>query len=311
MSKVTVVIPSRKEPYLKQTVECILRTSSNIELYVVLDGYKPIEPLPEDKRLKIIQSDTVRGMKAGINAVAAIAKGKYLMKIDAHCQIGEGWDEILQADCEDNWITVPRRYWLDAPNWQIMDKECCDMMYYIYPFTHQYLPRMTCRPWYERARERKDILIDEDMGFQGSLWFMHLKHYQRIGGLTEFGYGTQSGESEELALKTQLGPWQGAVMRNKKTWYAHWAKPNTHWRTDPETAGRITDEERDTGFLYAFDYWWNNRWEERVHDFQWLIDRFAPLPRWPEDWRWRTAEIMKNITDHNRQLKNLREAVRI
>ena len=134
-------------------------------------------------------------------------------------------------------------------------------------------------------RQKGDIV--EDMGFQGSCWFMHRKHFtDRLGPMDSYGYGTFGEEAVELGLKTQLGPWEGAVMRNKKTWYAHWAKPGIHWRTAPEIAGRVTDKEREGSYLYAWDYWWHNRWEEQVHDFQWLVDKFWPLRTWPENWRW-------------------------
>jgi hypothetical protein len=29
----------------------------------------------------------------------------------------------------------------------------------------------------------------------------------------------------------------------------------------------------------------NNRLESRVHDFDWLIELFWPLPGWSENWR--------------------------
>jgi len=43
-------------------------------------------------------------------------------------------------------------------------------------------------------------------------------------------------------------------------------------------------------------YWVENKWDERIHDFDWLIDKFWPLPTensrhklekyyWPDEWR--------------------------
>lgn len=293
MSKVSVIIPARKEPYLRETIKDLYdNAADDIEVILVLDGYKPDFRIPKRNGLVVMRNQSPQGMRKCINNATGIATGEYLMKIDAHCSIGEGWDEILKADCSDNWIIVPRRYWFDAVEWKILDRPYVDAMSYLYPFIYVYRPRLTCRPDERRQRMQKDDLV-EDMGFQGSLWFMTAKHFKRLGGLNEYGYGTFSSEPEELGLKTQLGPWEGSVMRNKKTWYAHWSKPMSHWRADPEVAGRADDKERDAGWIYTFDYWWNNRWKDRAHDFEWLVDKFWPLPTWPDNWRWETKQFTR------------------
>lgn len=300
---VTVVIPARNERYLVETIDDLYaKRAGQIETIIILDGWTPPFEIPEHPGLKVVKNATVHGMRPSINHAAEIAKGKYLMKIDAHCSIGEGWDRILAADCDDNWVVVPRRFWLDPVRWDyVVDKNgnvgYVDFEAYLWPFIQTYKPRLTCRPYPERADELEHEQISEDMGFQGSLWFMTLEHYRkRLNGLDSHGYGTFAEEPQEIGLKTQLGPWQGAVMRNKNTWYAHWAKPSEHWKTDPEIAGRVTDEEREAGYRYSFDYWWFNRWSERVHDFQWLVDKFWPLRRWPENWREQVRGFTRYLT---------------
>jgi hypothetical protein len=171
-------------------------------------------------------------------------------------------------------------------------------MSYRYPFMRPYSPRLTCRPDVPRALRDQEFELVEDMGFQGSLWFMTAEHFERIGGMSEYGYGTFGEEPQEIGLKTQLGPWEGAIMRNKRTWYAHWGKPSDHWRKPADEAGRVQDEEREAGYRYSFVYWWFNQWEERVHEFQWLVDKFWPLPGWPELWRWETKQFTRyNLED--------------
>lgn len=59
-------------------------------------------------------------------------------------------------------------------------------------------------------------------------------------------------------------------------------------------AGRVSHAEFAKTAMFSFDYWWYNRWEERVHDFQWLVDKFwaiNPLPDWPEAWRWESTQF--------------------
>lgn len=287
-AKVSVIIPARVEPYIRETLRDVMgNAEGNIEVILVLDGVIPDYELPEDKRLRIYYNSKPQGLRPCLNAAIDVATGKYILKMDAHCTIGEGWDKILKADCDDNWVVIPRRYWFDAPTWSIKDMPHVDAMYYPYPFQHVYRPRLTARPWPEYAAKHADEMLVEDMSYQGSAWFMHREHWHRIGGMNPSdGYGTFGEEPQEIGLKTQLGPWEGKVMRNKNTWYAHWSKPMSHWRTDPEIAGRVTDEEFHGANAWAFDYWWFNRWEERIHDFEWLIDKFWPLPGWPDNWKW-------------------------
>lgn len=288
---VSVIIPARKERYLLETLADLYdKRGGQIEVLLVLDGWEPAEELPEYPGLRVLRNATAKGMRPSINAAAEIARGKYLMKIDAHCSIGENWDKIMAGDCEDNWVMIPRRFWLDPARWDyVIDKNgnvgYVDFEAYLWPFIQIYKPRLTCRPFPARADELEHELISEDMGFQGSLWFMAAEHFhKRLGGLDSFGYGTFAEEPQEIGLKTQLGPWRGKVMRTKKTWYAHWSKPVEHWKSDPDEAGRVTDEEREAGYRFSFDYWWFNRWGERVHDFQYLVEKFWPLRGWPDEW---------------------------
>jgi glycosyltransferase involved in cell wall biosynthesis len=286
MSRVSILIPSRNELFLKKTVEDILeKATGDIEVIPVLDGYDRAEHpvLPDDKRIRTIVHDVSKGMRTSINEAASIATGKYLMKTDAHCLFGPGFDEILQRDCEDNEIIIPRRYSLDAENWKLNDKSPVDSMYYFYPFTpgHEHDPGLHGRTWSERREFLKDKTVYEDMTFQGSCWFMWKEHFvDRIKGMDNIGYETFMGEPQEIGFKTQLGPWHGRVMVNKNTYYAHLHKGKQYGRMY-----FLSSSERLRGNAYSFDFWWNNRWEERIHDIEWLIDKFWPLPNWPENWK--------------------------
>ena len=297
MSKVSVIISARKEPYIRETLRDVMdNAAGDIEVILILDGDVPAYELPDDKRIRVYHNSKVCGLRPSIDAAISVARGKYIMKLDAHCAIGEGWDAILKADCDENWVAVPRRYRLDPHNWEIIkDRPYVDAMVYSYPHrrNRQGHPILTGRPWPERAEEHKDEMITEDMICNASLFFMHREHYHRIGGLDpNAGYGTFQQESLEMVLKTQLGPWEGKMVRNKNTWYAHWSKPSEHWRGDPELVGRITGEETEKALRWSFYHWWTNRWKDRIHDFEWLVDKFWPLPRWPENWR----ELEKNYS---------------
>jgi glycosyltransferase involved in cell wall biosynthesis len=280
MSKVSIIIPARNELFLQKTAADLLENGGDVEVIAVLDGYWPNPPLREDKRLVVLHRGKAQGMRAAINGAAEIATGEWLMKCDAHCMFDKGYDEILQADCADNWMVIPRRYSLDAEQWALKNKEPIDYHYYFYPYAHPEDLGLHARPWYERGRERREFEVDEELTTQGSCWFMHRSLWERVGPLQEEGYETFMGEPQELGFKVQLGPWEGRMMVNKRTWYAHLHKGKQYGRMY-----YMSNEERKRGNAYSFDYWWNNRWPERVHDLEWLIDRWMPLPSWPENWK--------------------------
>lgn len=284
---ISIIIPSRNEKFLNQTIkECIDKAEGEVEVIINLDGYWP-EEIVEDKRVKYIHRGTPIGMRDGINGCVDISKGEYIMKLDAHCMLDQGYDTKLMADIEDNWIVIPRRKRLDADKWEIQDvgKPDVDYEYIYYPF-HKNLG-IKGQIWTQRAIERKDILIDENITFQGSCYFMFKKHWYNIGGLNPEGYGQFVREAQEIGLKTWLGG--GKVMTNKKTWYAHLHKGKKHGRMYT-----MSKNENDKGNKYCDDYWFNNKWQDRKHDLAWLIERFAPVPTWPEDKNLWTPQKQEN-----------------
>jgi len=281
MAKVSVLIPSRNEQFLSKTVKDVLsKARGDIEVVTVLDGYWPNPyDLPDDPRLIVIHRSESQGMRPAINSAASVATGLYLMKLDAHCMVAEGFDDTLASECDDDWVVIPRRYSLDAENWVIKkDKPAIDYHYLSYPLADKEDGGMHGRYWRERCVEHKDILIDDEMTSQGSCWFMSRKHWDWLGGLQTEGYGDFIQEFQEVGCKTWLG---GRYVKvNKKTWYAHLHKGTTYGR-----GYFISRSSWHNGLRYSTDLWLNNRWSGRIRDFEWLIDKFWPVPTWPEDWR--------------------------
>jgi glycosyltransferase involved in cell wall biosynthesis len=282
MNKVSIVIPSRDEKYLSATVNDVLhKAKGDIEIIVILDGAKDNPPLLENDTnypVHIIYKEKPEGMRAAINSAAKIATGECLLKCDAHCMFMEGFDEILKQDCEENWVVIPRRLRLDAENWKlkpITDSEPpIDYEYFIYPrkFTPNELHGFK---WNERTKERKDILIDDTLSFQGSCWFMHKTHFEKCKFMQIEGYnGLPQQEAEEIGLTTWLSG--GKVKVNKNVWYAHWFKGKNRGYYIGRTEGNE---------CYAYSY---NHWViEHKEEFTKLIEKFMPLPGWPPDWKGR------------------------
>jgi hypothetical protein len=145
--------------------------------------------------------------------------------------------------------------------------------------------------WGERTKQRlnkPEFEIDDNMSFQGSCWFTTREHFlQRIGGLQEEGYGTFIGEPQEIGMKTWLGG--GRLVTNKKTWYAHLHKGKRFGRGYSVSRRGLRE-----GNIYSVQYWMTNAWPERVHDIEWLVEKFWPVPSWPEDrslWRLKDEDL--------------------
>lgn len=196
--------------------------------------------------------------------------------------LSEGYDEGLLKDCEDNWIVIPRRYALDVGTWSVkQDRLFVDYEYLGYPFHNDPNKKgLHGWVWEERTKARIDRLIDETMTFQGSCWFMSKGHFERLGGMSEEGYGTFIGEAQEIGLKTWLGT--GQVMVNKKVWYAHLWKGKPYRDAHKEVVGeaytRIGNNELKLGNAFCIDYWMNNKWTDRKRDFKWIVEKFSPYP---------------------------------
>jgi len=289
MAKVSVVIPASNEIYLQQTItELLTKSNDDTEVIAVLDGYWPDKPLEPDPRLVILHKPK-GGMRSAINAGIDISKGKYIMKIDAHCNVAPNYDTALPADMEDDWLVIPRRYSLEMADFSVRyERPIVDYEYLCNAYkimNRDKIPELRAWKWNERTENRVNILIDETMTFQGSCWFANKEEFmKRVGYLNDDpnGYGTFNSEAQELGLKYWLGG--GKVMVNKKTWYAHlWkGKPyrEKYLELYGKTYARTGHNQRLNGIAYTVDFWMNNRWENRIHDLEWLIDRFKPVPTW-------------------------------
>ena len=293
MKKTTIVIPARHEIYLQQTVDDILaKARGDIEILIVLDNYWPDPILNDHPNVTLVHWGGRRGMRAAINTGAELGKGDFLMKVDAHCLFEEGFDVTLQENCDVDWLVVPRRYSLRPETWE--RKPAKERPVIDYEFLH--FPEIDgnghlglhARNWKERARERTaaEFDIDENMSFQGSCWFMPMNYFRDLCyPMDEENYGMFIGEPQEIGLKVWLSG--GKCMINKKTWYAHLWKGQGYRDIFREKYGfgytRVGKNELRRGNDFSTRFWFNNEWKDRTHDLSWLIDRFSPVPSWPEE----------------------------
>lgn len=306
----SIIIPSRSPEYLQETVDDLLKKAEGeIEIIVVFDGAWPKTPLKDDPRVIIYHHGTMRnspGMRESINMGVRLAKGQFIMKTDEHTMFDQGYDVKLAADCEDNWVVIPRRYRLDPDAWKIINDGRSPIDYMGVDYPYQRPNDKTCglhgAEW--KRPERAGLLIDDTPTMQGSCYFMSKKHWDNvIKELSTEKYGPFTQEAQEVSMATWLSG--GRVVVNKKTWYAHMHKGNRgkgYGFSNKQYEEHMRGTEK--GRLYCIDYWINTR--DYKYDFDWFIDtKFPDMPTWSKDWRERIKkdkplsfeEQNKNATD--------------
>ena len=96
MDKLSVIIPSYRDPLLLKTIQSLLDNSTlggELEIIAVMDGYW--QPIIDDKRVKVVHLGRNRGMRGAINAGVSVSRGEFIMRTDEHCMFGNGYDRIL------------------------------------------------------------------------------------------------------------------------------------------------------------------------------------------------------------------------
>lgn len=278
-SKVSVIIPSRNEKFLIKTIEDILsKAKGEIEIIPVLDGYWIDSPI-NDPRVIYLHRGKSLGMRNAINSGVAISSGEYILKCDAHCMFDEGFDTKLKKDCKKNWVVVPRRKRLDAEKWRLerSNKPDVDYEYLSYPGNKgKWDSGLHGRVWNERTKNRENILIDDNMSAQGSCWFMFKSYFYELELEDEENYGTFNHEFQEIGLKCWLSG--GRVITNKKTWYAH-----LHKNKEMGRGYSLDGKQLEKGTKYTNRWLINTAWHKQTLPFSFLIEKFWPVPGWPED----------------------------
>lgn len=272
----SLIIPSKTEVYLDQTIKDVLKNATGeIEILVGLDGYDNIEKI-QDKRVSYFSIPPSEGNQKRhlVNRAVELSKGKYIMVIDAHCMVGPGFDEILIKDHQPNWVQIPRRLRLNPKQWCVETDERPPIDYEYWKWQDFKQGGLHGYKWDSRTIERMDIPVDETMHFQGSCYFMEKEWFYKMGLMQVEGFGGFTQEAEEITLKTWLTG--GKVMTNKNTWYAHLHKGKEYGRMY-----NLNWDEKKKGDAYSFDLFVNKNREGFIA----LIEKFMPLPNWPENWK--------------------------
>jgi glycosyltransferase involved in cell wall biosynthesis len=120
--ELSILIPSRNEMFLGQTIKNILENiEADTEVIAVLDGVWANPPVPQHERVNIIYVPESVGQRSATNMAAKLARGKYIMKVDAHCAFDKGFDRKMIEGFKvvgDNVTMVPIMHNLWAFDWK-------------------------------------------------------------------------------------------------------------------------------------------------------------------------------------------------
>jgi hypothetical protein len=288
VAKLSVIIPSRDEQFLVPTIDDIFRNArGETEVVAVLDSdrwpgdWKAVTD--RHPNLHTIHNGSPLGMRASINrgVASAISRGAdYVMKLDGHCSLSEGFDITLLSETEPNWVVVPRRGRLDPENWCATETHKPDIDYHYLSFPDN--PQdfggkgLNGKVWEARARERKDILVDDECSSQGSCWVTSAWNFERLELMDEQSFGKFWAEAQEVLMKNWLSG--GRCVVNKKARYLHLHKGTRYGR-----GYRLAESELVKGAGFAKKWLTDSAWTKQTVPLRWLIEKFSPMPTWPSD----------------------------
>lgn len=320
MKDLSIIIPSRNEMFLKNTVEDILKNiEADSEIIAVMDGAWADPPLEDNERVNIIYLNKSVGQRAATNVGVRLAKGKYVMKVDAHCSFDKGFDKkMLQgfAQTGDDVVAVPIMRNLWAFDWKCMK---CGKKWYQGPtpekcketnfkktgkpcdskefkrkimWVGKHNPQSTSfcfdsEPhfqYFEAYKHREPYITDKKTGFTETMslqgsCFMSTVKKYWEWELCDENAGSWGNQGLEVACATWLSG--GRCVVNHNTWYAHMFRTQGGDFGFPyDQRGRDVQKTKN----YIKDKFWNKKHPTQIHPVSWLIEKFSPVTGWsPED----------------------------
>lgn len=312
----SVLIPARNEMFLALTVENILQNKrGKTEVIVALDGQWAKPPIPSHPDVTVIYFPESIGQRAATNQACRLSKAKYVMKLDAHCAVDEGFDVKLLAEMKDDWTMVPIMYNLHGFDW-VCKK--CGKNWYQGPtpkFCHKdydglavnpdcdnttdfekniiFLPRWHKKSQYyrfdktmhfqywgkygERPEAQGDIA--EILTIQGSCFLLTREKYWELN-ICDEAHGSWGQQGVEVAMKTWLSG--GKVVVNKKTWYSHLFRTQGGSKGDFGFPYPISEKQVSHARKYSRELWVEGKWDKALpgRNLEWLLKKFYPVPDW-------------------------------
>lgn len=264
----SIIIPSRNEKCLRDTlVDIRSHIELGTEVLVGLDGWMPDFlgqfSFTDDGYLfyggfvHCFYNKEAIGQRAMQNKLASIAKGEFIMKLDAHCSLSQGFDTEILKSIDEKMLMMPVFCGLDVENWQVIPK-----------------PRQVCgrfgkdfvfRWWseYEEiAKEENDLV--ENLAVHGSCFIVSKEKYFKWN-LCDESWGSWGRQATEVSIKTWLNG--GRVVTNRNCYYGHMFRGEKDF-----------PYERDMEQIKATEQKCIELSQQK--GFKELLEKFKPIPEW-------------------------------
>lgn len=323
MIDLSVLVPARNEQWLKPTVEDVLKNArGNTEVIVVCDGNWPIEGLNNHPNLRIVYEPIAVGQRAATNNAARLSSARWIMKLDAHASVSEGFDVALMEASKTlgyDVIQIPRQYHLHVFNWKCqgcgtetyqgptptMCNACAAKGTPGGPFEKVWMWERRQNRWRTSTEKPKGGHIFSDTWrFDSTLHFQYfpeLKARHPDGDFVETmsclgacwflnreWYWQLGGLDESLGSWGQMGQELAC-----KAWLsggrmitnrrAHYSHL---FRTQGGEFGfpyALSNEQVEHARKRSRDIWLNDAWPGQVKPLRWLVEKFAPVPGWTSE----------------------------
>jgi hypothetical protein len=115
----------------------------------------------------------------------------------------------------------------------------------------------------------------ESMSIQGSCFMVTRDKYWELN-LSDEAFGSWGSQGIEVACKLWLSG--GKVIINHNTWYAHMfrTKPEAGFGFPYPQGGKQVDGAKKR----ARELFFNNKWDKRIRNLNWLVEKFWPVKGW-------------------------------
>ena len=309
----TVIIPGRNEMFMSRTVEDVFaHARADTEVIAICDGgLPPDHGIAYHPGLKVVETRTPIGQRAATNLGAQMSRAKYIMKLDAHCSVEDGFDLKMMELMQPDWTMIPRMYRLHAFDWccnncghgtyQGSKPEKCEecgendlYMKLVWEPKWKVGPTVSWRfdanlrmQYWGEHRKRPEVREQAKSGVidtpicVGCCFLMERERFWDLGGMDE-GHGSWGQYGCELGMKAWLSG--GRMVTNMETWFAHLFRTGNFSVNGESTFPYpLNNVAQEAARKYSRDLWMNDRWPLAIHKLKWLTERFAPMPDWHEE----------------------------
>lgn len=270
MPKLSILIPSRNEEFAQKTLDNLKKKIKGDTEILFEEDTEPI------------------GQRALQNKLARKATGEYLMKLDAHVEMSEGFDVEMIKNCPSVGLLTSSILNLHAYDWKCkkcgarnyQGKKphalCCEWEKDIV-WTPKPSPKVTFSYFDKNfawitGDDISDKEIDETMSIQGQGWIVPTKLYWDLN-LCDESWGSWGQQGVEMSCKLWLSGHK--VLSTKKVWCSHL------FRGIDDFPYQRDMSEVHNGQVKSKEYFMGNKYDKAVRPFKWIIEHF----NYPGNWK--------------------------